>query len=233
MAFLAQCGRERIPMLLVDGAMDDEHERLQALAALGEVSLLKHDPFDDGLGALTVHRVVQSVARARAEARGLAQVAAKQVITRLVAIYPDEGYDDPGCWPLLARLTPHVVTLVGRGLEKTSLGAQWSILLNRAGEYFNGRADYSQAASFLRDAPAIRENLLGPEHPDTAESLNDLALLLKTQDEVAEVRSLYDRALTIQRDEPRVCMRGRCSGVEEEAGGEETGRSSAGRTPRY
>jgi hypothetical protein len=31
-------------MTLVEGVSDDEAERLQALAALAEVSLLKHDP---------------------------------------------------------------------------------------------------------------------------------------------------------------------------------------------
>ena len=35
-------------MTLVDGAIEDETERLQALTALAEVSLVKHDPFDDG-----------------------------------------------------------------------------------------------------------------------------------------------------------------------------------------
>src|SRR5262249_60704152 len=60
MAYLAQCAPERIPMTLVEGAVDDEAERLQALAALAEVSLLKHDPFEGGNPAVTVHRLVQA-----------------------------------------------------------------------------------------------------------------------------------------------------------------------------
>src|SRR3984893_8702398 len=46
MAYLAQWAPERIPMALVEGAVEDEAERLQALAALAEVSLVKHDPFE-------------------------------------------------------------------------------------------------------------------------------------------------------------------------------------------
>jgi hypothetical protein len=68
MVYLVQCGPERIPMTLVEGAVDDETERMEALAtlaALAEVSLLKHDPFEDGTPAVTVHRLVQAVARAR------------------------------------------------------------------------------------------------------------------------------------------------------------------------
>ena len=65
-----QCAPERIPMTLVEGAIDDEAERMEALAALAEVSLVKHDPFEDGTPAVTVHRLVQAVARARANANG-------------------------------------------------------------------------------------------------------------------------------------------------------------------
>ena len=77
MAYFAQCAPERIPMTLVEGAVEDEAERLQALAALAEVSLVKHDPFEDGTPAVTVHRLVQAVARARSEANGSAQDASR------------------------------------------------------------------------------------------------------------------------------------------------------------
>src|SRR3984893_14509063 len=80
MAYLAQCAPERIPIILVEGAVEDEAERLQALAALAEVSLVKHDPFEDGTLAVTVHRLVQAVERARSKAKGMAQDAAGRLI---------------------------------------------------------------------------------------------------------------------------------------------------------
>src|SRR5262245_11125394 len=73
MRYLAQCAPERIPMALVEGAVENEVERMEALAALVEVSLVRHDPFEDGTPAVTVHRLVQAVARARSEANGSAQ----------------------------------------------------------------------------------------------------------------------------------------------------------------
>jgi hypothetical protein len=42
MAFLAHGAPERMMLLLVEGAIDDETERIGALAALAEVSLLRH-----------------------------------------------------------------------------------------------------------------------------------------------------------------------------------------------
>jgi tetratricopeptide (TPR) repeat protein len=198
MMYLARCTPERIPMILVEGAVEDEAERFEALAALAEVSLVKHDPFEDGTPAVTVHRLVQAVARARSQANGSAQDAIGRLIARLVAIYPDEGYRDPPSWPLCAHLTPHLLAQQEAGTDRASMAANWSNLLNRAGSYFYGRAAYSRAAQLLRDALAIREKVLGPEHSETAESLDYLALLLRDQGDYAGARPLFDRALAIR-----------------------------------
>ncbi len=48
---------------------------------------------------------------------------------------------------------------------------------------------------FVERALAIREKALGPEHPDTATSLNNLALLLQAQGDLARSRPLFERAL--------------------------------------
>jgi tetratricopeptide (TPR) repeat protein len=191
MAYLAHCAPDRIPVTLVEGAVEDEAERRQALAALAEVSLVQHHPFEDNTPAVTVHRLVQAVARARSEANGSAQNAIERLIARLVAIYPTEGYSNPQSWPLCAQLTPHL--LARRGPDDASV----SELLSRAGSYFHGRGAYSQAAPLLRDALAIGEKAFGPEHRFTAMSLNNLAHLLSDQGDLAGARPLFERALAI------------------------------------
>jgi Tfp pilus assembly protein PilF len=40
--------------------------------------------------------------------------------------------------------------------------------------------------------------VFGPEHPDTATSLNDLAVLLQAQGELAVARTNFERALAIR-----------------------------------
>ena len=82
-------------MTLVEGAVEDEVECMEALAAIAEVSLVKHDPFEDDTPAVTVHRLVQAVARARSEANGSAQDTIGKLIARLTASYPEDGYDNP------------------------------------------------------------------------------------------------------------------------------------------
>jgi tetratricopeptide (TPR) repeat protein len=184
MSYLAQCAPERIPMILVEGAVEDELGRMGALAALAEVSLLKHDRFEDNTPAVMVHRLVQAVARARLDANGSAE-AIGHLIERLVAIYPEPRYDS---WALCAHLTPHL--LAGRDACPASL-------LDRAGDYLQSRAAYAQAEQLFRDALAIREKMLGTEHPETAASLVNLALAVHLRGDAGAL-PLCERALTIQ-----------------------------------
>src|SRR5262249_8685149 len=159
-AYLAHCAPDRTPMTLVEGAVEDEAERLQALAALAEVSLVQHHPFEDGTPAVTVHRLVQAVARARSEGHGSAPGAPGRVIARLVAIYPEESYSDPQSWPLCAQLAPHLLALRDVCTDDASVFAAWPNLLDRAAGYFLQRAAYPQAEPLLRDTLAIREDAL-------------------------------------------------------------------------
>ena len=47
-------------------------------------------------------------------------------------------------------------------------------------------------------ALAIREKVRGPEHPDTALSLNNLGSVLYSQGDLAAARPLHERALAIR-----------------------------------
>jgi hypothetical protein len=55
------------------------------------VSLLSHDQFENGAPAVTVHRLVQAVARRRPGTNKDAQDILARVIARLSAIYPLDG----------------------------------------------------------------------------------------------------------------------------------------------
>jgi tetratricopeptide (TPR) repeat protein len=62
--------------------------------------------------------------------------------------------------------------------------------------YAMGR--YEEAIPFAQRALTIREKVLGPEHPDTAVSLSNLAGLYQAVGEYAKAESLFERALTIR-----------------------------------
>jgi tetratricopeptide (TPR) repeat protein len=198
MAFLAYCAPERIPMSLVEGAIDDEIERAAALAALSKVSLVKRDPFEDGTPAVTVHRLVQAVARARSEAKGAARGALSRVIAWLARIYPNDGRSNSASWPQRAQLTPHLLASCEIKMADSPTNSTCAVLLARAGEYFLGRAAYDEARPLLERALSIAEKVRGPEHPETATRLTNLAILLQEKGDLAGARPLLERALAIR-----------------------------------
>ena len=70
-------------------------------------------------------------------------------------------------------------------------------LKNLAGLYITTGA-YAKVEPLLLRALAIREEALGPEHPDTAQSRDNLAGLYNITGAYAKAEPLYQRALTIR-----------------------------------
>jgi Tetratricopeptide repeat len=64
-------------------------------------------------------------------------------------------------------------------------GAAFSKLSNCSSQHLQSRPVRAGRALYKR-APAIREEALGPEHPDVAISLNGLAGLYRTQRQYAQ-----------------------------------------------
>jgi tetratricopeptide (TPR) repeat protein len=197
-SYLAHCAPERIPMTLVRGAIEDEAQRLEAVATLAEVSLLRHDQFEDGAPAVSMHRLVQAVARARAEAKGESEASIERLIVRLAAIYPKDGRHNPNSWMLCNRLTPHVLALEYMSADSVAKRTSWPDVLGRVGDFLHGRGAYAAARPLLERALTIREKALGPEHPQTADGLNNLAVLLYDQGGFTAARPLLERALAIR-----------------------------------
>ncbi len=85
-----------------------------------------------------------------------------------------------------------------------SLGAGWGIphymkhiaAAKRPG-LLQEQGDLAAARPLFERALAISEKVLGPEHPDTANKLNNLAGLLWDKGDLAAARPLYERALAI------------------------------------
>jgi len=72
--------------------------------------------------------------------------------------------------------------------------ADWLLEL---GNHLSTLADYDEARSTLQQALAIREAILGPEHPDVATNVNNLGTVLQDLGELSEARACHERALKI------------------------------------
>ena len=184
---------EAIPLVLADETVMPEAEREAAVIALRTVSLLAPAP-DGACGpAVSVHRLVQAVMRARLAATGTSSAALSQAVARLAAMFP-YGYRDAAVWPLCRELLPHqraLVTHIAPG-EDTSDVAN---LLNRAGCFAEGNGDAAGALPLYRRALDSCERVLGKEHPATLISVGNLAGCLRALGDAAGALPLFRRAL--------------------------------------
>ena len=173
-------------------AVEDQISYQQALGALTRYSLVSATSDN-----LSVHRLVQTVVRSGLDNDAIRRWAAASVRVVQAAFPPAPEQVD--AWPNCARLLPHALAATAPDPEaEPSTTAR---LLSQAGRYLSRRADYQQAKELLERALAICETCIGPDHLDTAQSLNNLARVLYDQRDkrnLERARSLHERALHIR-----------------------------------
>jgi tetratricopeptide (TPR) repeat protein len=144
---------------------------------------------------LIIHRLVQAVLQARMTDQERQQWA-ERTVRAVNRAFPD--VKEVATWPQCEQYLPHALACT-KLIDTYALNlSESAYLLNRTAFYLDDQAQYPQAEPLYQRALAIREQVLGPQHPDTALSLNNLAFLYYNQGKYAEAEPLYQRALTIR-----------------------------------
>jgi tetratricopeptide (TPR) repeat protein len=134
----------------------------------------------------------------------------------LQADVPDE-ISAPQNWPQWAVLLPHVLAATSHldsaaGQPNSQAMTVGSALLGQAGFYLWTQARHTDAKALEERALAIDEATYGPDHPNVATRLNNLALTVRDLGQPEAARALQERALAIDEatygpDHPNVATR--------------------------
>jgi tetratricopeptide (TPR) repeat protein len=200
--FLSFLAPDAVPeQLVTDGASqlsptlqplaDDESMLDEAIAALARYSLVKRKRED---ATLTVHRLVQAVLKHNMNEQTQRQWA-EYVVRAVNEAFPDVG--DYRNWPRCQQFLPHAQTCAALIDQGQFAFPEAGRLCNQVGYYLDDRAQYAEAETFYQRAIAIGEKTLGPEHPDLAIWLNNLAALYWEQGKYEKAEPLYRRAIMI------------------------------------
>ena len=147
---------------------------------------------------IRLHRLVRQVTAQRYDSIARAE-ALGALIEAMTEVCPKGVFDDPATWPRARHLDAIALALVGADAELPDRSPPASYLLDRLGSYRHGALGaYAAARPLFERGLAIREKALGPDHPDIAVSLNNLATLLYAQGEFATARPLFERGLAIR-----------------------------------
>lgn len=124
---------------------------------------------------IRIHRLVQAVLKAsltNEKRRRWADYTVRAVSQAFPGVEVDT-------WPQCERLLPHALACAVLIEEHDFAFPEAPYLLNQAGYYCYEHAHYEQAEPLLKRALAMREKMLGPEHPSTKTIRENYAGLLR------------------------------------------------------
>jgi tetratricopeptide repeat protein len=104
-------------------------------------------------------------------------------------------------WLQCQRLLPHALVCITLIEERQIISEDAGRLLHQTGAYLLECAYYPQAEVYITRAQTIRRQLLGPEHPDVAESLNYIAELAYYKGEYRQAEQFHLQALHIRQQQ--------------------------------
>ena len=165
----------------------------EALATLEKYSLVKWDETHDHF---SLHRLVQDVTRQKQsdeQQEVLVLAAAKLWNAFLVSDPPPQ---DVRSWNRWKPAAPHV-DFVLWSADQRQIADPISRLMNKLGLFEEAVGRFQNAERLYRRSLAIDEQSFGPDHPQVAICLNNLAQLLQTTNRLSEAEPLLRRALEI------------------------------------
>ena len=137
-----------------------------------------------------MHQLVQQVVTADDDGRPERQAAIVEH-ARSRCQFLDEGWLD---WENRWEIEP-LGALAGHLMERGVDGGTW--IANSVGLQLHGLARYAEAEPLMQRALEIDEASYGPDHPEVARDLNNLAMLLQATNRLGEAEPLMRRALAI------------------------------------
>jgi tetratricopeptide (TPR) repeat protein len=187
-------GRTALTPAIQEALGDGEDELAidELLAPLTRYSLIRKDVNSQ---SYSIHRLVQEVGKDILDEDKRKQWS-EQVVRAVQKAFPtDIEYTT---WVLCERLLAQAESAY-KIVEKFQFEFEEAgYLLNQTGYYLYERARYEQAEPLYMRTLALVEKVLGPEHPNVATILNNLAGLYDSQGRYEQAEPLHERALAIR-----------------------------------
>ena len=187
---LLTAGRNHLGPVL-ESMVTDPFQLNAALRTLLAYSLVQREA---NCQLFYVHQLVQAVLKdlmSKQEQQTWAERAVRAVSVAFPEVDAKEG------WQQSTRILPHAVVCL-------ALQEQWNMtfseaihLLSQTGNALWARSQYHQAEIYYKRALNLQKALLGPVHPDIAQSLMFLANVSADQGNYQQVDFLYQQALDV------------------------------------
>jgi tetratricopeptide (TPR) repeat protein len=197
LSLMTMFDRQGIP----EHVLYDGKTRLQFVEAVGPLfrfSLVRAQagtqPDQPARGQLLeMHSLVQLATREWLQSRGHVEVWERASL-RIVAVEFPSG--QPETWAVCRTLLPHSIKLLSYSVEEDEKARlDRATMATNTGWYLMLIGEYGRAERMERSAVTTREEVLGPEHPDTLASMRNLAGVLNSQGKYEEAEAMERQTL--------------------------------------
>ncbi|MGP8303383.1 tetratricopeptide repeat protein [Streptomyces inhibens] len=191
---LAWYAPESIPRALVH-SLAEPPRVLRALGQLAAHSMLTLSP---DTGAITMHRLVQAVARTpdsddpHRQPNSIAD-ARNHASAYLASALPDD-YEDPALWPTWRTLLPHADALADHSPSDHDTIDTIRILSHTAG-FLLGQGAMQRATAYFHRAWVDCVRIMGADHPETLVAQGDLAVSFVETGDLSRAIGLFEPVL--------------------------------------
>ena len=167
----------------------------ETLNILRRYSLVRRDR---STHMLSIHRLVQTVHRDSMD-QETQSIWAERTVRAINAAFPEIDYgSSENHQYYLQYYLPHIQGCATLIAQYDLHFPEAAHLLYRAGIFLYFHGFYPQSQSLHQQALVISKQVLGPDHPAVAESLNALALLSRLQGNYSQAEELHIQALAMR-----------------------------------
>jgi tetratricopeptide (TPR) repeat protein len=134
-----------------------------------------------------MHRLVRLVMRKWVQEKGEWEIWITKVVQRLKEEFPYPGFHNKSVW---TRYLPHGQAILGIG-QAINNGIEYIGFLTTVANCYWILGNYSEVERLCRDARDLSEKALGAKHPNTLDSINNIAVALERQGKNEEAEKLH------------------------------------------
>ncbi|KAI4599602.1 hypothetical protein KJ359_001699 [Pestalotiopsis sp. 9143b] len=185
--FICFLAEKDIPIRLLPYE-EDEGAKNEAISMLEGYAFISIQDQED---AFDVHRLVRLAARNWVKHEW--DVCYTRAIQRLAEVYPSPKHENRQTW---MAYMPHAEVALVCHQQCQDKEAEAN-LLSVVADSHDELGKYAEAEEMDREALELRKLVLGPEHPDTLASMNNLALVLRSQGKYEEAEEMHREELEL------------------------------------
>ncbi|KAK9384161.1 hypothetical protein V1515DRAFT_589424, partial [Lipomyces mesembrius] len=191
LSFIACVDSKNVPRELLPPGLSRK-QKIDAIGTLKAYSFIYERQADS---TYDVHRLVHLATRNWLRREELLEPWAKAVVDRLDAKFPTNNHQNRTIW---RRYLTHALYALDSQLidqdGKSRIDLAWKV-----GNCLYSDGRWKEAETLLVQVMEFRKTVLGEEHPDTLESMNDLAELFNSQGKYEAAEPLYKDTLRLRK----------------------------------